>query len=57
MSQQNIQNLVDNINYLNMTKQLIKNAIINKGQEITNITPFRNYVDKISNITTRRYYR
>lgn len=52
MSQQNIQNLVDNITYLNTTKQLIKNAIINKGQEITATTPFRNYVEKISNITT-----
>lgn len=54
MSQQNIQNLVDNITYLNSTKYLIKNAIINKGQEIDDNTPFRDYVEKINNIPIRK---
>lgn len=38
--------------YLNETKSLIKSAIINKGQELTNETPFRDYVQKIDNIET-----
>ena len=38
--------------YLNETKGLIKSAIINKGQELTNETPFRDYVQKINNIET-----
>ena len=38
--------------YLNETKGLIKSAIINKGQEITDETPFRDYVQKINNIET-----
>lgn len=42
----------EKLEYLNNTKSLIKNAIINKGQEITSSTPFREYVDKINNIET-----
>lgn len=42
----------EKLEYLNNTKTLIKNAIINKGQEITSSTPFREYVDKINDIET-----
>ena len=42
----------EKLEYLNNTKTLIKNAIINKGQEITSSIPFREYVDKINNIET-----
>ena len=42
----------EKLEYLNNTKSLIKNAIINKGQEVTSSTPFREYVDKINNIET-----
>ena len=42
----------EKLEYLNNTKSLIKNEIINKGQEITSSTPFREYVDKINNIET-----
>ena len=42
----------EKLEYLNNTKTLIKNAIINKGQEITSSTPFREYVDKINSIET-----
>ena len=38
--------------YLNETKGLIKSAIINKGQELTDETPFRDYVQKIADIET-----
>lgn len=47
-----VQDLQDNLDYLNNTKNLIKNAIINKGQTITNADTFRSYADKIENITT-----
>lgn len=40
------------LNYLEETKGLIKEAIINKGQDIEDNTPFREYVDKIDNIST-----
>ena len=39
------------LEYLNETKELIKTAIIDKGQTITNEDPFRSYVGKINNIT------
>ena len=38
--------------YLNDTKVAIKNAIINKGIEVDANLPFRNYADKIANITS-----
>jgi len=41
------------LNYLEETKGLIKEAIINKGQDIEDNTPFRDYVDKIDNISTK----
>ena len=46
------QDLVEQLQYLNETKGLIKQAIINKGQTITSNDTFRSYVDKINNITT-----
>lgn len=39
------------LDYLEETKQLIKEAIIEKGQEISSIDTFRSYVDKIYNIS------
>ena len=39
------------LDYLEETKGLIKQAIINKGQDIDDTTPFRSYVDKINNIS------
>ena len=38
------------VNYLNQTKNLMREAIINKGQEVDINTPFRDYADRISNI-------
>lgn len=40
----------DKLEYLNQTKQGIKQAIINKGQNITEEDTFRSYVDKINDI-------
>lgn len=40
------------LNYLEETKGIIKNAIINKGQLIDDNTPFRDYADRIENIST-----
>lgn len=40
----------DKLEYLNKTKQDIKQAIINKGQNITDEDTFRSYVDKINEI-------
>ena len=39
------------LDYLEETKQLIKEAIIEKGQEISSLDTFRSYVDKIYNIS------
>ena len=44
--------LQEDLDYLAQTKQLIKEAIIEKGQEISSIDTFRSYVDKINNIST-----
>lgn len=46
------QTTVDKLEYLNDTKALLKAAIINKGQEVTSSTPFREYANKINNIET-----
>lgn len=40
------------LEYLAETKEQIKTAITNKGQDITSSVPFREYVDKINNIST-----
>ena len=41
------------LNYLEITKALIKEAIENKGQEIEDSDTFREFVNKISNIQTK----
>ena len=46
------QDLIQQLQYLNETKGLIKQAIINKGQSISPSDTFRSYVDKINNIST-----
>ena len=46
------QDLQDNLDYLNETKTQIKNAIINKGQEVSSEDTFRSYADKIEAIQT-----
>ena len=48
----NIDELNTQLDYLAETKEQIKSAITNKGQEIISDTPFREYVDKINNIST-----
>lgn len=45
-------NINNKLDYLDETKQLIKQAIIDKGQEVSDEDTFRSYVDKISNIET-----
>lgn len=52
MEETNNESIEKKLAYLNETKGLIKSAIINKGQELTNETPFRDYVQKINNIET-----
>ena len=42
----------DKLDYLNETKAQIKQAIIDKGQEVSDETPFRDYVQKIQDIKT-----
>lgn len=42
----------DKLDYLNETKAQIKQAIIDKGQEVPDETPFREYVQKIQDIET-----
>lgn len=42
----------DKLKYLTETKQAIKNAIIEMGVEIDDNTPFREYANKILEITT-----
>lgn len=48
----NIDELNTQLDYLAETKEQIKSAITNKGQEIISETPFREYVEKINNIST-----
>ena len=43
----------DKLKYLTETKQAIKNAIIEMGVEIDDNTPFREYANKILEITRR----
>ena len=52
MSDYTVQDLQDNLDYLNETKTQIKQAIINKGQEISSSDTFRSYVNKIEAIST-----
>lgn len=52
MPDNNESTIVEKLNYLEGTKTSIKNAIIAKGQTITENTTFREYAAKISNIET-----
>ena len=52
MADYTVQDLQDNLDYLNNTKQIIKQSIINKGQAISDTDTFRSYADKISAIET-----
>ena len=52
MEETNNESIEKKLAYLNETKGLIKSAIINKGQELTDETPFRDYVQKIDDIET-----
>ena len=52
MADYTVQDLQDNLDYLNNTKQIIKQSIINKGQTISDTDTFRSYADKINNINT-----
>lgn len=47
-----VQDLQDNLDYLNETKTQIKNAIVAKGQTIESSDTFRSYVSKIAAIET-----
>lgn len=44
--------IIDKLNYLNETKNLIKEAIINKGVGVSDTDTFRSYSDKIQSIKT-----
>ena len=44
------QDLQDNLDYLEVTKQKIKEAIISKGVEVSDDDSFRSYAEKILNI-------
>ena len=50
--QYTVQDLQDNLNYIEDTKNLIKQAIIAKGQPVTDNDTFRSYKDKINAIQT-----
>ena len=52
MSEYTPQDLLDNLNYLDETKKQIKQAIVDKGQPISDTDSFRSYVDKIDKIST-----
>ena len=41
---------IDKLNYLNETKEQIKDALNNLGAEITDEDTFRSYVDKINEL-------
>ena len=51
-----VQDLQDNLNYLDETKTQIKNAIITKGQSVAANDTFRSYVNKILAIETSKDY-
>ena len=52
MADYTVQDLQDNLNYINETKKQLKQAIINKGQPVSDEDTFRSYVDKVNNINT-----
>lgn len=45
-------NIDEQLTELEETKSLLKQAIIDKGQEVLDTDSFRSYVEKVSNITT-----
>ena len=45
----------DKLNYLLETKQAIKQALIDKGQEVADTDTFRSYADKIASIQTENF--
>lgn len=45
-------NIDEQLSVLEETKSLLKQAIIDKGQEVLDTDSFRSYVEKVSNITT-----
>lgn len=49
-----IQSVIPKIEYLNDTKDLIKQALIEKGVEIADTDTFRSYADKIGDINTAK---
>ena len=51
-SKYTVQDLQDNLAYLEETKRQIKQAIIDKGQSVSNKDTFRSYADKIGAIET-----
>lgn len=51
-NQYTFQDLKDNLDYLAETKSLLKTALINKGQDVSDDDTFRSYVDKLNNIST-----
>lgn len=58
MASYTIQDLKDNLDYINETKKQIKQAIIDKGQAVEDSDTFRSYVDKIKAIEARsRHFR
>lgn len=48
--------LSDHLTYLEETKEQIKQALIDKGQQIDDTKPFRGYVDNINNLGTAQLY-
>lgn len=44
--------IADKLNYLNTTKANIKNAIIEKGVEVSDSDTFRDYATKIADISS-----
>ena len=53
----NLEDVNAKLNYLEITKALIREAIENKGQEIEDSDTFREFVNKISNIQTKSIFR
>ena len=47
----------DKLDYLKETKEVIKTAIINKGQDVTDTDTFRSYAEKIDAIKTEGNYQ
>ena len=46
----------EKLDYLDETKQLLQQAIKNKGQTIQDDDPFREYVEKVQSIKTDNFW-